>query len=407
MYDSERQMSLVKEYPAGFDEVAAGEIFGEHLAGIGTDNLLELTRAERERIFNLGYFTWVEQQGLSVEEFRSRHEAGFWEGIRPDGGRLGRDDPGLQRPHGRAPAAVSLHQATLPSMMVCRGCGSVVDAAEPYPFTCPNAGDGTDHVLRRVLDTEVLVFPDVNGEHNPFVGFRSLMHSQHLAVAGGMTDDAYVRLVCDLDDAVAKVDGHGFATTPISLQVALAERCGHLGPLYVKDETGNVSGSHKGRHLFGLGLHLAVVEHLGLADAAHRRPLAIASCGNAALAAAVVAAAGERKLLVFVPADADPAVVARLSELGARITVCEREEGSAGDPTYHRMRAAIAEGAIPFTCQGNENGLAIEGGETLGYELVAHLAATDTPLDHIVVQVGEGRSQAPWRLPSPRPSRSG
>ena len=63
--------------------MAAGEIFGQYLAGTGTDNLLELTRAERERIFNLGYFTWVEQQGLSVEEFRSRHEAGFWEGIHP------------------------------------------------------------------------------------------------------------------------------------------------------------------------------------------------------------------------------------------------------------------------------------------------------------------------------------
>ncbi|MGC9963065.1 MAG: pyridoxal-phosphate dependent enzyme [Acidimicrobiales bacterium] len=83
MYDSERHLALAKEYPGGFDEVAAGEIFGQYLAGAGTDNLLELTRAERERIFNLGYFTWVEQQGLSVEEFRSRHEAGFWEGIHP------------------------------------------------------------------------------------------------------------------------------------------------------------------------------------------------------------------------------------------------------------------------------------------------------------------------------------
>jgi cysteine synthase len=83
MYDSERHLALAKEYPGGFDEVAAGEIFGQYLAGTGTDNLLELTRAERERIFNLGYFTWVEQQGLSVEEFRSRHEAGFWEGIHP------------------------------------------------------------------------------------------------------------------------------------------------------------------------------------------------------------------------------------------------------------------------------------------------------------------------------------
>ena len=83
MYESERQLALAKQFPNGFDEVAAGEIFGEHLAGIGVDNLLELGRAERERIFNLGYFTWVEQQGVPVEEFRSRHEAGFWEGIRP------------------------------------------------------------------------------------------------------------------------------------------------------------------------------------------------------------------------------------------------------------------------------------------------------------------------------------
>ena len=40
-----------------------------------------------------------------------------------------------------------------------------------------------------------------------------------------------------------------------------------------------------------------------------------------------------------------------------------------GDPTYRRLRAAIDDGAIAFTCQGNENGFAIEGGLTLGYEL--------------------------------------
>jgi len=69
MYESERQLASAKRYPDGFDEVAAGEIFGQHLGGVTTDNLLELTRAERERIFNLGYFTWVEQQGVPVEEF--------------------------------------------------------------------------------------------------------------------------------------------------------------------------------------------------------------------------------------------------------------------------------------------------------------------------------------------------
>jgi threonine synthase len=48
------------------------------------------------------------------------------------------------------------------------------------------------------------------------------------------------------------------------------------------------------------------------------------------------------------------------------------------------------EGAIPFTCQGPDNGLTIAGGETLGYELVSHLMATGGGLDRIVVQVGGG-----------------
>ncbi len=83
MYDSERQLALARQFPDGFDDVAAGETFGQHLAAVTTDNMLELTRAERERIFNLGYFTWVEQQGVTVEEFRERHEQSFWEGLRP------------------------------------------------------------------------------------------------------------------------------------------------------------------------------------------------------------------------------------------------------------------------------------------------------------------------------------
>jgi cysteine synthase len=83
MYDSERQLMLAKEFGGSFGEVDAAEVFGEHLAGITTDHVLELTRSERERIFNLGYFTWVEQQGVSVEEFRARHEQSFWADIRP------------------------------------------------------------------------------------------------------------------------------------------------------------------------------------------------------------------------------------------------------------------------------------------------------------------------------------
>ncbi len=78
MYGSERELAIAKYFPGGFDEVAAAEVFGEHLLGATTDNLRELTCDERERIFNLGYFTWVEQQGVSIEDFEARRDPSFW-----------------------------------------------------------------------------------------------------------------------------------------------------------------------------------------------------------------------------------------------------------------------------------------------------------------------------------------
>jgi threonine synthase len=104
----------------------------------------------------------------------------------------------------------------------------------------------------------------------------------------------------------------------------------------------------------------------------------------------VVARAGGRTLRVFVPTWADRSVVARLESLGARIEVCPRVEGVSGDPTYRALQRAIAAGALPFTCQGNQNGLAIEGGETLGYEMASTLREDGVALDRLFVQVGGG-----------------
>jgi len=81
MYASERQSYLARRYPDGFDEVNAGEIFGQHLDGVATDHVLELTFSERKRIFNLGYYTWVEQQGVSVEDFDARKDQSFWRAL--------------------------------------------------------------------------------------------------------------------------------------------------------------------------------------------------------------------------------------------------------------------------------------------------------------------------------------
>ena len=284
-----------------------------------------------------------------------------------------------------------------PSALICGGCGVSPDPFDPFPFTCPNAGKGdVDHVLRRVLDTSALAFPDavsLSIEREPFVAYRTLLHSYHRALAGGISDEAFVGLVRHLDSEVAQVDGHGFETTPFRRNGHLSDALGFgaHGGIWVKDETGNVSGSHKGRHLFGVMLHLEVSELLGLSEREHRPRLAIASCGNAALAAAVVASAGRWALRVFVPSNADPHVLGRLRDLAAEIEVCARKPDAAGDPAYLRLLEDLADGAVPFTCQGNLNGLMVEGGETLGYEIAADLAAGgEGPLDHVVVPVGGG-----------------
>lgn len=280
------------------------------------------------------------------------------------------------------------------SRLVCAGCGAEPDALEPFPFRCPAArpGDDVDHVLRRELDLVSLRFPADDAEANPFVRFRRLLHAYHLAVGHGLADEQFQALVRRLDRQVEAVDGHRFTVTPFARDAELSDRLGfsRAGGVWVKDETRNVSGSHKARHLFGVLLHLEVAERLGLADALRRPDLAIASCGNAALAAAVVAAAGGRTLRVFVPVEADPAVLLRLDELGADVTICPREPGSSGDPAYLRLLEAVARGAIPFTCQGNLNGLAVEGGATIGYEIAAALAGAGVVLDRLVVQVGGG-----------------
>jgi threonine synthase len=278
---------------------------------------------------------------------------------------------------------------TLPTTFRCGGCGTEVPAIPP-PLRCPSASgtDDVDHVLHRSLDATALTWPSGH-EPNPFVRYRTLLSAYHVARSLGRSDAEVVGEIERLDAAVAAVDGRGFRFTPFDHCGELSELLGFRasGGVLVKDETGNVGGSHKARHLFGTMLSLVLS---GADREARERPLAIASCGNAALAAAIVARAAAWPIEVFVPESAEPAVLARLTELGATVTTCARQDGEIGDPTYLRLGEAVAAGSIPFTCQGNLNALAIEGGLTLGYEIVDQLRGMDRRLDRVVIQVGGG-----------------
>ena len=82
MYASERAKVRGREFAGGFDASAADAVFTDHLLGADTAHTLPLRPVDQTRIFNLGYFTWVEQQGVPLVDFVARREQSFWRGLR-------------------------------------------------------------------------------------------------------------------------------------------------------------------------------------------------------------------------------------------------------------------------------------------------------------------------------------
>lgn len=82
LYRSERTRIAARDYPDGFGPVDAAEAFGEHMLGATVDHLLECRATDRARIFNLGYFTWVEQQGVDIGDFQARRHQSYWKDLR-------------------------------------------------------------------------------------------------------------------------------------------------------------------------------------------------------------------------------------------------------------------------------------------------------------------------------------
>ncbi len=81
LYVTELEKSRKRLFRTDFNELCAAEVFGRYLLGAAADQTLETTRIDRERMFNLGYFTWVEQQGIALEEFNARRDQDFWDSL--------------------------------------------------------------------------------------------------------------------------------------------------------------------------------------------------------------------------------------------------------------------------------------------------------------------------------------
>ena len=82
MYGSELEGKILpRDFDGKFDAVDAATVYARHLNDVPTTYTIELTRADKERIFNLGYYTWCEQQGTPFELFMERKDQNFWEGL--------------------------------------------------------------------------------------------------------------------------------------------------------------------------------------------------------------------------------------------------------------------------------------------------------------------------------------
>ncbi len=264
----------------------------------------------------------------------------------------------------------------------CAVCGTSVPIATPFPWRCPRAtADDPDHVLHLVsaeVDPHEPLTAPID-EVNPLHRYASRTAWWSFARANGLTD-------VDCAELVEQVAGD-VRVTPFARSGQLSDQLGC--EIWVKDETTNLAGSHKARHLVGILLHLLAAERLGLLD--ERRPLAIASCGNAAVAAATLAHRVGWPLDVYVPTWMDDAFGRRLDELGARVHRCERRgDDPPGDPAMLRFRDASASGSIPFTVQGPENAACLDTGRTIGWEIAEQAAAAGVRLARAFAQVGGG-----------------
>ena len=198
-----------------------------------------------------------------------------------------------------------------------------------------------------------------------------------------------------LDRAVAAVDGHGFRDTPFAAaDRARRARSGSArGRLWVKDETGNVSGSHKARHLMGLLL---------VARGGARGP---GSRGRAARCRSRSRAAATRRWrprwsraprtarsTSSCPPTRDPRVVERLACAGRpRSHVCERAPGGRRRPLLPRASArAVAAGALPFSARAATTGSRSRAARRSPTRWSSALRRTAPCSTALFVQVGGG-----------------
>jgi len=87
MYTS--RIKELEEADGAYTTAMAAADFAEHLHGIRTDVMEELTYTARKRVHNLKYYTWVEQQGKTYEEINQQwYDEHYWTDMHAQAGEI-------------------------------------------------------------------------------------------------------------------------------------------------------------------------------------------------------------------------------------------------------------------------------------------------------------------------------
>ncbi|HLN81888.1 MAG TPA: threonine synthase [Thermoanaerobaculia bacterium] len=150
----------------------------------------------------------------------------------------------------------------------------------------------------------------------------------------------------------------GEGGTPLLRADRLGTRAG-FSDLWIKDESGNPTGSFKAR---GLSAAVSKAKELGF------QRIALPSAGNAGGAAAAYAARAGMSCDVFLPRDTPPLFQAECERYGARVTLVDGLIDACGK----LVAAGAAEGKWHDVSTLKEP-YRVEGKKTMGYELAEDL----------------------------------
>lgn len=83
LYNSGRPGMIDRDFGGTFAAADAAVAYERHLSDPSVHARLDLDERETRRVFNLGYFTWVEQLNLDIDTFVARREQSWWDAMVP------------------------------------------------------------------------------------------------------------------------------------------------------------------------------------------------------------------------------------------------------------------------------------------------------------------------------------